>query len=182
MILANRLASQILYITAREPAEKRFFCRVAAHHFANEKTTPRDSDITPGIQACPVRTVDRVIVCVVEEIELGTIDGKTFDRAKSPIKVSRTAQLSQGISGQPTSELRIVSTKSRVYQISIRRMQKPSKPKIRINISSGFSPCTKGRVSFPGFPGHPARRVSSGIVHGIEDQTKAEKARGGVQT
>ena len=36
-------------------------------------------------------------------------------------------------------------------------------------------------VSFPGFPGHPRRRVSSRSVHGIQDQTKAKEAPGGVQ-
>ena len=36
-------------------------------------------------------------------------------------------------------------------------------------------------VSFPRFPGHPARRVSSGGSHGNEDQAEAEEARGELQ-
>ena len=37
------------------------------------------------------------------------------------------------------------------------------------------------RVSFPGFPGHPTRRVSSGIVHGNKGKSKAKEARGRIQ-
>ena len=37
------------------------------------------------------------------------------------------------------------------------------------------------RSELPRISWTPARRVSSGIVHGIEDQTKAEEARGRVQ-
>ena len=36
-------------------------------------------------------------------------------------------------------------------------------------------------VSFPGFPRHPARRVSSGHGHGSEDQEEAEEAPRRVQ-
>jgi hypothetical protein len=42
-------------------------------------------------------------------------------------------------------------------------------------------PSRSKRLSFPGFPGHPTRRVSSGLVHGIEDDTQAEEAHRRVQ-
>jgi hypothetical protein len=37
------------------------------------------------------------------------------------------------------------------------------------------------RLSFPGFPGHPARRVSSGVLHGSESKSETKEARGRVQ-
>ena len=55
---------------------------------------------------------------------------------------------------------------------------------IRRELTSLISPRrirAVARVSFPGIPRHPARRVSSGNGHGSEDQIEAQEAPRTVQ-
>ena len=55
------------------------------------------------------------------------------------------------------------------------------KAKLVIRRAYGYRSFRNYRLSFPGFPGHPARRVSSGIVHGSEGNEEAKEAHRGVQ-